>query len=66
MNGEELLLNEEDVTISQLLKIKEVKMPQMVTVEYNGDILDRDLFDTTFIQSNDSIEFLYFMGGGQE
>ena len=39
-------------------------MPEMVSVEYNGDILDRDKFEKTQIKEGDEIEFLYFMGGG--
>ena len=47
-----------------LLKHQEVKMPEMVTVELNGEILDREAFETTSINPDDKIEFLYFMGGG--
>ena len=64
VNGEDTTIDGVDVTVSQLLKLKDVNMPEMVTVEYNGDILDRELFDSTFIKSDDEIEFLYFMGGG--
>ena len=48
-----------------LLKHQEVKMPEMVTVELNGEILDRADFDTTSINPDDKVEFLYFMGGGE-
>ena len=51
-------------TILSLLTLKEVKMPEMVSVEYNGEILDREAFETTTISDGDAIEFLYFMGGG--
>ncbi|MHB8111504.1 MAG: sulfur carrier protein ThiS [Syntrophorhabdaceae bacterium] len=54
----------EDLTIEGLLAYKNVEQPLMVTVELNGDILKRDLFSKTKIRENDSIEFLYFMGGG--
>ncbi len=65
INGESQSIEQESVTMSELLKIKEVKMPDMVSVEYNGEMLDRDKFDSTQIQSGDEIEFLYFMGGGE-
>ena len=55
----------ESLTISDLLAYKEVKMPEMVSVELNGDILDRDAFDSTSLKDDDQVEFLYFMGGGQ-
>lgn len=63
INGEEKEL-EKEVTISELLVIHNVQMPEMVSVELNGEILDRDDFDGTHVKENDTIEFLYFMGGG--
>ena len=65
LNGEAETIDETNISISQLLTKKDVKMPEMVSVEYNGDILDRDQFDSTIVKENDAIEFLYFMGGGQ-
>jgi sulfur carrier protein len=54
----------EDLTVSELLVEHEVKMPEMVSVELNGEILRRNLFETTSLKSGDKVEFLYFMGGG--
>ena len=39
-------------------------MPDMVSVELNGEYLDRDVFDSTPVKDGDEVEFLYFMGGG--
>jgi len=65
INGEKEQVDVDSITITELLKLKEVKMPDMVSVELNGDILDRDAFDTTNLKEDDEVEFLYFMGGGQ-
>jgi sulfur carrier protein len=65
INGEKEALSADALTVSQLLTLKEVKMPDMVSVELNGDIVDRDAFDTTPVSDGDEVEFLYFMGGGQ-
>ena len=65
INGEEAEITEA-VSIDELLKIQKVKMPDMVTVEHNGDILDRDQFAVVRIQEGDEIEFLYYMGGGDK
>ena len=51
-------------SISALLVALEVKMPDTVSVELNGEILDRDVFGSTTVVDGDKIEFLYFMGGG--
>jgi len=64
VNGEETTLEQETLSVSELLKVKEVKMPDMVSVEYNGEILDREVFDSTTVKEGDELEFLYFMGGG--
>lgn len=53
------------LTVVQLLSHKSVDMPDMVSVELNGEILDRSAFDTTIVSDGDILEFLYFMGGGQ-
>lgn len=52
------------LSVTQLIAHEMIKQPLMVTVEYNGDILDRELFDTTVVKDGDEVEFLYFMGGG--
>lgn len=64
INGEEKQF-ENAMTVSDLLTVEKVKMPDMVSVEYNGQILKRADFDTTNLKDDDKIEFLYFMGGGR-
>lgn len=63
INGEQVEIDAQ-LTVTQLLADRKVKMPDMVSVELNGEILSRDTFDATAIQEGDQIEFLYFMGGG--
>ena len=65
VNGEDTALDKSAVSVTELLKIKDVKMPDMVSVEYNGEILDREAFETTLVKDGDQLEFLYFMGGGK-
>lgn len=65
INGEKKNIERESLTITELLGIENVKMPEMVSVEYNGEMLDRESFDKTQVKNGDSIEFLYFMGGGK-
>ncbi len=66
INGknENLEINKEKFSIIDLLKVKDVEMPDMVSVELNGTILNRSTYESTFISEGDKIEFLYFMGGG--
>ena len=63
VNGDQVNCGD-SLTVSELLVEQEVKMPDMVSVELNGQILRRSEFDKTTIKDEDKVEFLYFMGGG--
>jgi len=39
-------------------------MPDMVSVQLNGEFLDRQLFEITTLKHADEVDFLCFMGGG--
>jgi len=52
------------LTVTELLKIENVEMPDMVSVQLNDEFIDRSDFSTTVLKENDKIDFLYFMGGG--
>ncbi len=52
------------LTVSELLAEQKVKMPEMVSVELNGQILKRSEFENTILKGGNTVEFLYFMGGG--
>jgi sulfur carrier protein len=53
-----------EVTIHELLIEKDVESPDMVSVELNGLILSKSDFTQVRVKENDTVEFLYFMGGG--
>jgi len=53
------------LTVTELLVDQNVKMPDMVSVELNGQIVKRSDFQDTVLADGDKVEFLYFMGGGQ-
>jgi sulfur carrier protein len=63
VNGQETSFAEE-LTVSQLLVQQNVRMPEMVSVELNGQILRRSEFDTAHVTDGDTVEFIHFMGGG--
>ena len=64
INGELTELRD-GLSISELLVEHKVQMPDMVSVELNGEILSRGNFPQTQVRDGDRVEFLYFMGGGQ-
>ncbi|MBI3596908.1 MAG: sulfur carrier protein ThiS [Nitrospirae bacterium] len=51
-------------TVLELLRAKEIE-PQMVSVELNSTIVDREAYSTTSLNEGDRLEFLFFMGGGE-
>ena len=64
INGEVEDIEAKDVTIARLLEIKKVESPDMVSVQLNGTIIEREQYGVKVIAENDELEFLYFMGGG--
>ena len=52
------------ITVSGLIKQNNVAQPEMVSVQVNEEFVDREEFDTTTINEGDTVDFLYFMGGG--
>ena len=63
INGDEVTAKD-GLNVNELLVEHDVKMPETVSVELNGQILRRNTFETTQLNEGDKIEFLYFMGGG--
>lgn len=63
VNGNEIEVSD-NLNVTELLAELNVKMPDMVTVEMNGKILNRQSFDAMGLKAGDHLEFLYFMGGG--
>ncbi len=55
---------EEGISIAKLIEVVKVENPLYVTVSINEEFVDSKAFEETVLKENDSVEFLYFMGGG--
>ncbi len=55
----------EGTTVAQLVEQENVENPDYVTVAVNDAFVDHVDFDTHALAEGDTVEFLYFMGGGQ-
>lgn len=64
INGKRELIGEQRLTIAQLLELKKVTAHQTVSVQLNGEILDRADYAATLVRDNDRVEILHLMGGG--
>lgn len=53
------------LTVAQLITDENVEMPQYVTVTINDEFVESGAFESTVLSEGDTVEFLYFMGGGQ-
>lgn len=56
---------EDGLTVAKLVEIENVETPEYVTVTINDDFVESGAFESTSLKDGDSVEFLYFMGGGQ-
>ncbi|MBR3496197.1 MAG: sulfur carrier protein ThiS [Prevotella sp.] len=54
------------ISLTELIKQNNVEQPEMVSVQLNDDFVDRTEWDSLEIKEGDTVDFLYFMGGGQE
>ena len=57
---------EKSLNINDFLVEVKAEQPEYVTVQKNGEFIQRDDFDKIFVENGDEIEFLYFMGGGSD
>lgn len=56
---------EDGLNVRKLIELENVETPEYVTVTINEDFVESGAFDTTMLKDGDSVEFLYFMGGGR-
>ena len=57
---------ETSISITELIKLNNVAQPSMVSIQLNGQFVNREDFDSTKVSDGDELDFLYFMGGGQK
>lgn len=55
----------EGINITRLIEQEKVETPEYVTVSVNDEFVDRGNFENYKLKEGDSVEFLYFMGGGR-
>ncbi len=55
---------EAPISLIDLIKLNNVEQPEMVSIQVNGEFVARENFESTLINADDEVDFLYFMGGG--
>lgn len=65
INGVEERVEKEPLFIGDLLQVRKVKLPEMVSVALNDIFVERSIFSDTPVNEGDKVEFFYFMSGGE-
>ena len=52
------------LTVAELIVQENVETPLYVTVSLNDEVVENGAFESTTLKDGDTVEFLYFMGGG--
>jgi len=52
------------LALDELIRLNKIAQPDMVSVQLNGEFIDRTAFSATQLHEGDEVDFLYFMGGG--
>ncbi|KOA20701.1 bifunctional sulfur carrier protein/thiazole synthase protein [Clostridium homopropionicum DSM 5847] len=52
------------ITVVELIEVEKVENAQYVTVTVNDEFVNSADFQSKTLNENDTVEFLYFMGGG--
>lgn len=55
---------EEGTTVTALIEQEKIENAEYVTVTINDEFINRENFGSTALKEGDTVEFLYFMGGG--
>jgi sulfur carrier protein len=55
----------EGLTLKELIEDQKVEQPEYVTISINDEFVEGENKAATVLKDGDSVEFLYFMGGGQ-
>lgn len=55
---------EDGLTVAKLIASEKVEIPEYVTVSVNDEFISSGTFEETVLSDGDSVEFIYFMGGG--
>ncbi|OGG94734.1 MAG: thiamine biosynthesis protein ThiS [Candidatus Lambdaproteobacteria bacterium RIFOXYD2_FULL_50_16] len=63
VNGEKVTL-EGGANLSALLAQQKVENPAMVSVQINGEFVEKEQYESSPLAEGDEVDFLYFMGGG--
>ena len=64
VNGKVQSVPKDNISVLELLKNNDVQSIEMISVQLNGNFIDKNVFEKISLKETDELDFLYFMGGG--
>ena len=64
VNGKDQAFDKDPISVSEMLTLCDVNQPDMVSVQLNGEFVNKEDYPSASVKEGDEIDFLYFMGGG--
>lgn len=52
------------MTLAELMTVNKVLQPDMLSIQLNGEFVEKESYAATTVKEGDEVDFLYFMGGG--
>lgn len=65
VNGKNRSFDKSTISVKEMLTLCAVNQPDMVSVQLNGEFVNKENYERTALRQGDEIDFLYFMGGGR-
>ena len=64
VNGKKITFDKDSISVAELLVLNKVEKPELVSVQLNGEFVNKENYKTVQLKPSDEVDFLYFMGGG--
>lgn len=64
VNGKDQAFDKDSISVIEMLTLCDVNQPDMVSVQLNGEFVNKEDYSSASVKEGDEIDFLYFMGGG--
>ena len=64
VNGKDQTFEGDVISVKDMLALCDVSQPDMVSVQLNGEFVNKEHYESTEAKEGDEVDFLYFMGGG--
>jgi len=63
LNNREDIIDSDEITVTELLQVKKMTF-RMRIIKINGNLIEKNMYDTTVIRDGDNVQVIYLMSGG--